>query len=79
MWLDRIKNKYGDFARDLVPVDDEETLNLFKRRELQNSVSRGDVVDGKLSILQESVTNNCSLPDDEDENEDYYSDEDEDD
>ncbi|KAF8633604.1 hypothetical protein AX15_001392 [Amanita polypyramis BW_CC] len=43
--LTTMKNKYGEIARDLVPIDDEDTRALFKRQEIQSSISRSDIVD----------------------------------
>jgi len=40
-----IKDKKGQVPLDYVPEDDEETRKAFRRRQVQNSVSRADIAD----------------------------------
>jgi ankyrin repeat protein len=40
-----IKDKAGELARDYVDKDDTETLNAFRRREVEESLSKDDIVE----------------------------------
>jgi hypothetical protein len=51
-----IKDKEGQVPLDYVPEDDKETRNAFRRRQVENSVSRADIASGTCSIAVRSNT-----------------------
>ena len=50
-----IKDKEGQVPLDYVPEDDEETRKAFRRRQVENSVSRGDIASGTCSMAVRSI------------------------
>ena len=50
-----IKDKEGQVALDYVPEDDEETRKAFRRRQVENSVSRADIAYGTCSMVVWSI------------------------
>jgi len=50
-----IKDKEGQVPLDYVPEDDEETRNAFRRRQVENSVSRDDIASGTCSMAVRSI------------------------
>lgn len=41
-----IKDNAGELAQDYVSKDDTETLNAFRRREVEDSLAKGDIASG---------------------------------
>jgi hypothetical protein len=50
-----IKDKDGQVPLDYVPKDDEETRKAFRRRQVENSVSRDDIASGTCFMAVRSI------------------------